>query len=94
MTTISFDTLAYAKKLLSAGFTQQQAEVQAEALKDIIDDRLATKDDIKETNLQIRESEKNLRHEMKEMELRIVIRLGAMIAASIAIIVTFLKLVH
>ena len=29
---IPFDTLAYIKKLISAGFTSQQAEVQAEAL--------------------------------------------------------------
>jgi len=30
--TATFDTLAYAKKLKSAGFTDEQAEVQAEAL--------------------------------------------------------------
>ena len=92
MTTISFDTLAYAKKLLAAGFTQQQAEVQTEALKDIIEERLATKQDIVTLSKDIKDSERNLRHEMKEMELRIVIRLGAMIAASIAITVSLMKL--
>ncbi len=30
--TITFDTLAYAKKLRSVGSTEDQAEVQAEAL--------------------------------------------------------------
>lgn len=30
MSAIAFDTLAYAKKLKEAGFTEQQAEVQAE----------------------------------------------------------------
>ena len=83
MTTISFDTLAYAKKLTSAGFTQEQAEVQAEALKDIIKERLATKHDIRD-----------LVQKMKEMELSIIIRLGAMIAASIAITVSLIKLIH
>jgi hypothetical protein len=36
MATITFDTLSYAKKLKSAGFTDQQAEVQAEAFAEII----------------------------------------------------------
>ncbi len=31
-----FDTIAYAKKLKSVGFTEQQAEVQAEAVVEII----------------------------------------------------------
>ena len=87
MTTISFDTLAHSKKLISTGFTQLQAEVQVEAMREIIDERLATKQDLKET-------ENNLQHEMKQMELRIVIRFGAMLAASIAITVSLIKFIH
>ncbi len=44
-----FDTLAYAKKLQQAGVTPEQAEVQAEALKDVIEGQavtLATKQDL------------------------------------------------
>ena len=37
MPAITFDTLAYSKKLRSAGFTEQQAEVAAEAQKETID---------------------------------------------------------
>ena len=72
--TISFDTLAYAKKLMAVGFTSQQAEVQAEALAEIIDERLATKQDL------------------KEMEMHTIIKVGAMIAASIVITVSLIKL--
>ncbi len=43
----AFDTLTYAKKLEEAGFTPKQAEVQAFALADIVDERLATKEDIR-----------------------------------------------
>ncbi len=43
---IAFDTLAYAKKLKIAGFSEQQAEVQAEALVALVEDRLATKKDV------------------------------------------------
>ena len=76
-----FDTLAYAKKLKSAGFTEEQAEVQAEALADLIDEQLATKQDIRE-----------VQRDLKEMELRLIVRLGGIQAASIAIIATLVKI--
>lgn len=44
---IAFDTLKYAKRAEKAGFTKEQAEFQAEELAKLIDDRLATKDDLK-----------------------------------------------
>ena len=69
-----FDTLAYAKKLKTAGFTDTQAETQAEALAEIVESQLATKRDL------------------KEMEQRIIIKSGAMIAASITISVSLMKL--
>ena len=37
---VVFDTLAYAKELKAAGFTEQQAEVQARSLFRIIDEKL------------------------------------------------------
>ena len=58
----------------AAGFTESQAEVQAEALAQLIEEQLTTKRDL------------------REMEQRLIIKLGAMIAASIAITVTLLKL--
>lgn len=49
-----FDTLSYAKKLENAGFTPQQAEIQANALRDIMDEKLATKRDLKELELRLK----------------------------------------
>ena len=46
MATLAFDTLAYPKKLKAAGVPEKQAEMQAEAFAEIIEDRLATKQDI------------------------------------------------
>src|SRR3990167_3856200 len=49
MKSARFDTLQYAKKAKEAGFTEQQAEFQAEALEalaEILDKGLATKNDI------------------------------------------------
>jgi hypothetical protein len=83
--TMTFDTLSYAKKLKSVGFTEEQAEVQVEILAQIIDERLATKQDIFD-----------LKRDMKEMELRLkhdlTLRLGAMMAAGIAIVAALIKL--
>jgi len=45
---ITFDTLAYSKKLIAAGFTQEQAEVQAEALTNFVNEQIATKRDLAE----------------------------------------------
>jgi hypothetical protein len=64
---IIFNTLLFSKKLREAGFTQQQAEVQAEAIAQLIEDQIATKRDL------------------REMENRIILKVGAMIAASIAV---------
>ncbi len=47
---VAFDTLAYAKKMKAVGFTEQQAEAQAEALAEIVENRLATKQDIEGLN--------------------------------------------
>ncbi len=81
MATLAFDTLAYSKKLKAAGVPEKQAEVQAEAFAEIIEERLTTKQDIM-----------MLRRDMKELEVRLTIRLGIMMAASIAIVATLVKL--
>ena len=45
---VAFDTLAYARRLRQAGFSEQQAEVQAEALAAVVTETLATKQDLRE----------------------------------------------
>ncbi len=44
----TFDTLSYFKKLKNAGVPEEQANIQAEALRQIVDGSLATKRDLKE----------------------------------------------
>ena len=80
-----FDTLAYAKKLKAVGFTEDQAEVQAEELAKVIDENLATKHDLKVLEIA-------LKRDLKELELHLTLKVGAMMSASIAIIVTLVKL--
>ena len=51
---IALDTLAYAKRLREAGFSEQQAEGQAQALAAAMTDSLATKQDLHELDVHIR----------------------------------------
>lgn len=78
MATAIFDTLAYAKKLKEAGFSERQAEIQAEALAEIVSDHLVTKED--------------LQRELKELEYRLIIKLGTMTATAIVIVAALVKL--
>ncbi|MBF0435025.1 MAG: DUF1640 domain-containing protein [Magnetococcales bacterium] len=82
---MAFDTLAYAKKLKSVGFTEAQAEVQAEAMAELIEERLATKRDLKDL-------EDNLRRDVKEMEYRIITRLGGITIVGFSILGALLKI--
>ncbi|MGZ5053265.1 MAG: DUF1640 domain-containing protein [Methylobacter sp.] len=85
MTTIAFDTHSFVKKLKAVGFTEEQAEVFASEQARLIEDKLATKNDLVEL-------ENNLRRDMRELEYRIIIKLGALMAASIAVVATLVKL--
>ena len=76
MTTITFDTHEFVKKLQSVGFTQEQAEVFTAEHRRIIDDTLVTKDHL---DMRVRELEMRLR----ELEYRLIIKLGAMMMASV-----------
>jgi len=53
MSTITFDTLSYAKKLRTAGFTEEQAEIQAQTLKELLGTELVTKKYLAETKVEI-----------------------------------------
>lgn len=89
MPTLASDTLEFAKKLKAANFTQDQAEALAEAVAGIVEERLATKQDLKEL-------ETRLEARIKELELRLrhglTVRLGAMPAAAVAIVAALAKL--
>ena len=66
MATLAFDTHAFVKELTQAGMPEAQAEVLARSQATLIDEKLATKQDLKEL-------EARLRHDMKELELRLTI---------------------
>ncbi|MBF0353265.1 MAG: hypothetical protein HQM11_19720 [SAR324 cluster bacterium] len=93
------DTLLYAEKLQKVGFTPEQAKVQAEQLREIVENDLATKEDIKRLELQIVEVKKDIAEIRKEagqnqkdivkwivgMGLTIMLSTTALLFASIAL---------
>ena len=62
-----FDTLTYARKLREAGFTEQQAEAQAEALLAVIDANLATKQDIEQLRATIAQLQAATKRDSEEL---------------------------
>lgn len=85
MTAVAFDTLAYANKLKQAGVPDRQAEVQAEAMAELVEERLATKRDLSEL-------EERLANRMNELEYRLTVRLGSMLVVAVSILAALVKL--
>ena len=92
MTTMTFDSLGYFEKLKAAGFTEEQAKVQANAMREVIEERLATKADLIQLEERLRNEIRKMESEMQKLELRMTLKLGAMLAASVAIVATLVKL--
>ncbi len=74
MSTIVFDTHAFVKELIQAGMPEAQAEVLARSQATLIDEKLATKQDL------------------KELELRLTVRLGSMMVVAIGAVAALVKL--
>ena len=82
MTTITFDTLKFVERLKSAGITDEQAKAFSDAFKDAQGEAdFSTKQDILD-----------VRRDMREMEQRLIIKLGGMMVVAIAVIAALVKL--
>ena len=88
MATIMFDTLKFANTLKDAGVPSAQAEAEAKALSEVLEvnlKELVTKEDLRyEVEL--------LRRDMHDMEQRLIIKLGVLMAFSIGSVAALVKL--
>ncbi|MBI5184642.1 MAG: DUF1640 domain-containing protein [Nitrospinae bacterium] len=95
MKTIAFDTHLYIKKLKAVGVPEEQAEVQAETIAELLEDNLATKRDLKEleqaTKRDLKELEQATKRDLKELETNLIMRLGKMLAVTAGIIIAALS---
>ena len=90
MTTTTFDTLAYAKRLRDAGVPEPQAEAQAAALADALRQsagELATKQDVQELRLEIR-------REMAELKSDLLKWVIGLFIAQVGLFAALVKLLH
>ena len=62
---VCFNTLIYANKLKESGVDSKQAEVQAELLSEIFEERLVTKEDIGILKSEVKSDISTLRSEVK-----------------------------
>ena len=73
---VTFDTLAFMKRLEAAGMDTKQAEAFAQALNDVAFESVTTKSDL------------------RDLEHRLVVKLGGAIAAATALTVAILGLLN
>ncbi|MBK5965009.1 DUF1640 domain-containing protein [Thiocystis minor] len=86
MTTIIFDTHKFISTIKASGIPENQAEAIAEAFRAAhIEADLATKADLHALELA-------LKADTRELEYRLIIKLGAMMMASIATVAALVKL--
>ena len=76
--TISFDTHENVKKLKAAGFTEEQAETQTNIIAQLVEEQLVTRQYLDER--------------LKELEYRLIIRLGSMIVIAVGVVATLVKI--
>jgi len=95
----NFDTLQYANRLKAVGVPEKQAEVQAEMLAEIIDDKLATKMDIALVRKDLELVKSELKRDIKELDLKIeaikndlLVKLGGVMIAGLGALVVLMKL--
>ena len=81
-----FDTLAYAKKLKQVGFTDEQAEVQSEALAGVLENNMATKIDIANLNRDMVDMKCELEQKIETLGYKLTIRLGSMLVVAVGLL--------
>ena len=78
MSTIVFDTHAFVKELTEAGMPEAQAEMLARSQANLIDEKLATKEDLKELELRL--------------TMRLTMRLGSMMVVAVGAVTALVEL--
>jgi polyhydroxyalkanoate synthesis regulator phasin len=89
MTAVLFDTLNFSKQAREHGFTEEQANFQAEQFAKIFEDRLATKEDIND----VRKDIGNLKRDLQDIKKEIIIALGGMLAGTLVLLPVVFKLI-
>jgi hypothetical protein len=95
---LAIEILQFEKKLKEAGFTEQQARIQTEFMADIIEDKLATKKDLLDTETKLRQeinqAKIELEYKIAELKAELIKWMLGVSTAQAAIIISCIKLIH
>src|SRR4051812_4394804 len=95
-----FNTLKYAKMLEEVGFSREQAETSIKILVEIMEDKLATKQDIlelkqemasKASKQDILELRSDTKQDLLQLKHDLTLKLGAMLSAAVALVAALQK---
>jgi DNA-binding transcriptional MerR regulator len=92
----TFDALRFARKLLEAGFTREQAETLAELVRDEVvagSAQLDTFNDLEERiKQQVERAEERMSHKIEQTERSIWIKFGGLLVVAVGALATILNL--
>jgi hypothetical protein len=83
---VAFDTLKFTQRLEQVGVGREQAIAHAELARDMIIGDSATKADLQGVKADLQSVKTELQGALRELELRMTIKLGAIAAAAVAIV--------
>ena len=86
MTTLAFDTYRFVKDLTAAGMKTEQAEVLASSYAGLVNDQLATKDDLKTLEQRLTGEVNLLRKDTEGLEQRLNARIAYAQVASVVVL--------
>lgn len=93
MTAITFDTHKFVRTLKNAGVPESQAEAFSEAFKEAQGEaELATQRDINDVRRDINDLRRDMDTRLIQLEQRLIIKLGGLMALSIGIVAALIKL--
>lgn len=84
MSTVTFDTHDFVRRLIEAGLDSRQAEAVVRVVTEAQSD-LATRRDLADLRLE-------LQRDLRELEYRMTIKLGGLMIAAVGIVATLVKL--
>jgi hypothetical protein len=88
------NSLKYVKILESSGITREQAEAHVQMISEILEDDLATKQDVHNLKQDIKNLDirfESIEHKILQSEYRMTIKLGSIVTVSMAALAAVIK---
>jgi len=87
-----FNAFKYTKQLEEAGFSRVQAEIQLQVIAEFVEGDLATKQDLKDLKIELKNDIALLESKMVQMEYRLTLKLGTIVTIGLGAMTAIVKL--